>query len=455
MKIRAMVIIFTSLLSAQELSDYEVLDIEINENLIVVGSKSGVNWKNKDNDKWDSKKCSPFGAEIGANLDNIILGENGFAVRLKPEKQDEIAILRYQSGKDTVLKYKFTDAKPQLFGYDGYFDVFGWYIFAMGDGGAAFVGSDTLKIGGAGICVNSVIDYEGYSTALLPDGKIMRYSGTVWVKIDSLKLQPNEYAVKFIKGSKDFPFFILTTDTTAVDKEKLYRKNKETYDLIYSGGISKAALTPDDFIYIINNDGALVVCYADGKRTPDVQSLLRHDILLRRIAKANVPTDYKLTDISIYSDTSTSGEKIRYSIGFASNKGVIYSKDEVNGIRDETLFEYFSKEVKIKEGLKQVYAEPGIINYMHNTCTFEYSLLQDDRVTIDILNYNLDFVCRIVYNAQRFRAVGSAHSTDRAVDKWDGTVNNNGGKSVPPGVYYFKITTEKGQRAVGKVVMAR
>jgi len=196
----------------------------------------------------------------------------------------------------------------------------------------------------------------------------------------------------------------------------------------------------------LDNDGRLVVCDINGKQTLDAQN--RRDILLRRIAKTNAPLDYKLTDVSVYNGTS-------FHIGFASNKGVFYSSDEASGIKNETKFEYFYKEFKIKGGLKEVYAEPGIINNLHNSCTFEYSLSQNDNVTIDILNYNLDFVCRIVENAPRFADDGSAHSTKRAVDRWDGTVNNNGGKTVAPGVYYFKITTKNGQRAVGKVVVAR
>ncbi|MDR0304836.1 MAG: hypothetical protein LBH98_08745 [Chitinispirillales bacterium] len=467
MKIRLIVIFFAGFLSAQGLSDYGFLDIEINEDMIVVGSKGGVNWKTKDDNAWKSIKCLPFGANVNANLDNIVLNGNDFAVKLELENKNEVPILYTVSGKDKFVKHKIPDAKPErLFGCDGFFGVYDEhdnYFFALGDAGVALLNPtvDSTSIISSDFYVNSIIGYGGDFIALSSDGEIMLRNSDAWTKIDSLILQskePKEYAIKFIKGTNDFPIFILTTDDYT---EKLYRWNVGNKNLIHSGGISKVAISPDNFIYILDNDGRLDVCEIDGKKTQDSEK--RREVLLRRIAKTNIPLDYKLTDISIYGriDTPTTEASVykegSFFIGFASNKGVLYSKNGLSGItdKDETPFEYFSKEVPIKKGLKEIYAEPGIINHWDNSCTFEYSLSQDDKVTIDILNYNLDFVCRIVTNVPRNAAVGSEHSTLRSQDYWDGTVNNNGGKSVPPGVYYFKITTQKGDRAVGKVVVAR
>jgi hypothetical protein len=455
MKIRAAVILFVSLLGAQGLSDYEILDVEINENIIVVGSKSGVNWKTHKDTSWRHIPCKPFGADVGATLDNIVLGGGNdyFGIRLEPEKKDESLFIFRDQQNEFPLKIKFENIKDgaQLYGFDGCYissDEYP-YHFAMGDSGIAHIKSfgttGKQEIIGSNYCINSVIDYDGL-TALTSKGKIMRKKENVWTQIDSVPLQKDELAIKLVKGYGDSTYFVLTTDTSSNDTEKLFRKSSKTNDLLlfYLGSISKAALTPDGFIYIINNDGALVVLDLDEKRAAANK---RREIMLERIKESNIPLDYKLTDISIYDDV--------YSLAFATNKGVLYSKDEQHGIEWKEPFEYSSKEVIITGGLKQVYAEPGIINYLHNSCTFEYSLSQDDYVTIDIFNYNLDFVCRIVENAPRKKAVGSAHSTKRSVDKWDGTANNNGGRAVSPGVYYFKITTKNGQRAVGKVVVAK
>lgn len=490
MKIRKIIVIiiiiifFAYILSAQGISDYEILDIELNENFIVAGSKSGINWKFKDDRVWQSVKCELFGAKIGANLDNIVLGDGIFAVRLEPKKEDNVSILYSTDEKKMFITYKISNAKPemQLFGYDGFFRN-GNYYFAIGDGGVAVLNaaravsyysedeylSDEYKnIINTDFCVNSITDiHKNYDfLALSPDGKIMRYThDSVWINLDNLKLQPNEYAIKFINDFDNSSILILTTDTTTSGNEKLYRwSEKNSGDLVYNGDISKAAATPDEFIYILNNKGRLTVREIDGKQTQNSQK--RQNILQQRIAESNIYTGYKLTDISIYSEKiyewadspafhALIYRGMPYFIGFASDKGILYSANENDGIREETPFEYFSKEVPIKKGLKEVYAEPGIINSAYNSCTFEYSLSQDDWVTIDILNYNLDFVCRIVENGFRREAAGGEHSTDRRVDKWDGTVNNNGGRTVPPGVYYFRITTQKGHKTIKKVVVAR
>jgi|GEM_PF-2231840 len=468
MKIKA-VILFAFLLSlhelsAQGLSDYEILDVEINDNIIVVGSKSGVSWKTLKDSSWRTVPCKPFGADAGATLDNIVLGKESdyFGIRLQPEKENEASLMFvYERGNSVPVKFKFDGAKEnaQLYGFDGCYkrsDEYP-YHFAMGDGGIAHIKSlgvsgtaEKKEIIGIDYCINSVIDHNGL-TALTSDGKIMRNEAgsSSWAHIGGVSLQKSELAIKFVKGYGNFPYLVLTTDTTSHDNEKLFRKSVETPDplLLYHGSVSKAALTPDGYIYIIDNYGAFVVLDLDAK--PTAAANRRREIMLERIKESNIPLDYKLTDISVYDDSSD------YLLAFATNKGVLYSKDERRGIERKESFEYSSKEVKITSGLKQVYAEPGIINYLHNSCTFEYSLLNDDYVTIDILNYNLDFVCRIVENAYRTKAVGSAHSTKRSVDKWDGTANNNGGKPVSPGVYYFKITTKNGQRAVGKVVVAK
>jgi hypothetical protein len=68
----------------------------------------------------------------------------------------------------------------------------------------------------------------------------------------------------------------------------------------------------------------------------------------------------------------------------------------------------------------------------------------------------MDHVVRIINNAQRKAGihVATGRSTVPAEDTWDGTENNKGGRMVAPGVYYYKISTKKGTRAFGKIIVA-
>jgi flagellar hook assembly protein FlgD len=58
----------------------------------------------------------------------------------------------------------------------------------------------------------------------------------------------------------------------------------------------------------------------------------------------------------------------------------------------------------------------------------------------------------------KFRKAGSnggpfGRSTVETEDFWDG--KNENGKIVAPGVYYYKISTDSGERAFGKLVVAK
>jgi hypothetical protein len=59
----------------------------------------------------------------------------------------------------------------------------------------------------------------------------------------------------------------------------------------------------------------------------------------------------------------------------------------------------------------------------------------------------------VVRNAER--KAGTKRASRRSsepADMWDG--RNESGRIVAPGVYYYKITTDKGERAFGKVIVA-
>ncbi len=138
----------------------------------------------------------------------------------------------------------------------------------------------------------------------------------------------------------------------------------------------------------------------------------------------------------------------------ATNFGLFYSTsehyDEINNIN----FKNASRKVPLASGLEKTYAVPGIINNEHPEAYFAYNLAKDDDVTIDIFDYNMDHVVKVVDNASRKAGKHrtSGRSTVLMYDRWDGTVN---GRPVPPGVYFYRIKTKKGKRAFGKIIVAK
>ncbi len=67
----------------------------------------------------------------------------------------------------------------------------------------------------------------------------------------------------------------------------------------------------------------------------------------------------------------------------------------------------------------------------------------------------MDFVCRVIDSEAREKAGASGQSGERATDYWDGTFSNDGGRTVAPGVYFFRITTDRGEQGFGKIIVAK
>lgn len=156
-----------------------------------------------------------------------------------------------------------------------------------------------------------------------------------------------------------------------------------------------------------------------------------------------------ITDLvyTTYTDTT--------ALWIATTEGLILAASEDFAPDSLPDFEYIRREKPIKAGLDEVYAVPSIINEnpRNNQAVFAYNLGKDDHVTIDVYDWNMDHVVRVISNQFRKAGVGSGRSTVRAEDNWDGYLP--GGKPAAPGVYYFKITTNKNGRAFGKLIVAR
>jgi hypothetical protein len=115
----------------------------------------------------------------------------------------------------------------------------------------------------------------------------------------------------------------------------------------------------------------------------------------------------------------------------------------------------------VSAGLKKTYARPGILksgiyDAKSSRAVFVYNLSKDAKVTIRVYDYNMDHVKTVIDG--KFRKAGNnggpmGRSTVESEDFWDG--KNEGGKMVAPGIYYYKISTDKGERAFGKMIVAK
>jgi len=432
------ILVGTGFLFAQFL-DNHILNCVIDDKRAVLISPNGINWRGE---------TGGWKALSGVSAVNAVIGQNDFAVRLF--KEGGRVTFLHGNFVDNVSRYE-TTTEESLYGHGGAFRQ-GKFYFALGNRGIAVLDNTGAEIVEQSFFVNSISSsYRPYNLiALSPDGKVFGGESVENLILrDSLKLKRNEEAMMFVEDFSNNSVLVLAVDRNNITNNTLYRWREGKLDTLDSGDIMSLAVSNDKkFIYIIESSGNLIVRDINGADSDSarVRIRARKDILQRRLNKSNATANFILKDISV------SGN----SLAFASDKGFFFSSDEGAGIRNELPFEFENKPVRLDLGLREVYAEPGIITAKDKFATFEYSLSEKDNVTIDIFNYNLDFVCRIVESALRFPATTvNERSTDRQEDRWDGTINNRGGRTVSPGVYYFKITTMRGKSAVGKIIVAR
>jgi hypothetical protein len=159
-----------------------------------------------------------------------------------------------------------------------------------------------------------------------------------------------------------------------------------------------------------------------------------------------------INDVLFMKKTDSTG-----TLCIASSDGLFISWNEQVG--DTGSFGVPVKRFReIKGGLEETYALPGILTNdprwpQAARTTFVYKLGGIAKVTIRIYDYNMQFVKTVTDNKERPAATPLGRSTDGKNDVWDGT--NAFGRPVAPGVYYYKITTNKGERSFGKIVVAK
>jgi len=161
-----------------------------------------------------------------------------------------------------------------------------------------------------------------------------------------------------------------------------------------------------------------------------------------------------LTDLHYIGLTDSTGYLL-----LASTDGTFLARWQYPPVEKVTFYQ-IKRAPPIRSGLKQTYARPGVLvadMYDQQSRTvFIYNLSRDAKVTIKVYDYNMDLVKTIISN--KFRRAGNnggqhGRSTVESEDWWDG--RNSAGKMVAPGVYYYRISTDIGERAFGKIVVAK
>ncbi len=315
------------------------------------------------------------------------------------------------------------------------------------------------------LSVRSVAVDDSGGVWTLFDSRIMLFNpgDTTWRETTSLPEVKELLDVSAVGGGETTRLYITAATVEKGDIDtSLFRylpassewtKALETTPLLTHIGAhihAVIASVPENRLYIATDEG--VGLYRDDGAGMLVEEIESGDFQQRMLAAY----DLDQADMSIQDIDFAATEEDTFFV-IATSQGLFYSTDERRDEREKNEFRYLFRAVSIASGLNQVYSYPSIINDITQKAFFAYNLTENARVTIDIYDYNMDHVIRIIDKSPR-RAGSNlprGRSTEEGADYWDGTFNNNGGKTVAPGPYYFKISTDKGQRAFGKVIVAK
>ncbi len=141
----------------------------------------------------------------------------------------------------------------------------------------------------------------------------------------------------------------------------------------------------------------------------------------------------------------------------ATTDGLYFSTDPREDEREKQPLTREHRAPALESGLQRTYFYPTILApYQTNQRGyFAYNLSESADVTIAVYDWNMDHVKTIIENEPREKGSDrrDGRSTIKLEDHWDG--NDRHGKPVAPGVYYYKISSNKGERAFGKIVVAK
>lgn len=264
-------------------------------------------------------------------------------------------------------------------------------------------------------------------------------------------------------------YAILSTEHEDAEEDSLvfckYNRSINKWEVIFDRSPKSLSFGPKGFMYALFNEerpgGTLRNIIQVYRDTLGDSAVLRNPgpvipgdrIHKRMIRSYDIDVPDAINDILYIPKTDSSGY-----LWIATSEGLFLSPDEVPGSENDDLpFELIKLAPSVSAGLKKTYARPGILTPYVSTCKFIYNIAaREARVTIKVYDYNMDLVKTVVENRPRLSGDHGGplgRSTVESEDSWDGT--NSLGRPVAPGPYYYKITTDSGERAFGKIVVAR
>jgi hypothetical protein len=280
-------------------------------------------------------------------------------------------------------------------------------------------------------------------------------SDTTWTSISDSTVTVREYIDIEARSHNDTSVVyatIVETDTTKF----LYRYNSVSnrWDKFIDDQPLTVALSDKNHVYVVHKKKDDIFLYLDTLSNTGLSNfyISGNDFEYRINQATDDVIQYDISDLHY---SVNNGNNATFAV--ATDKGLFYSINEHYDEENNIPFKYERRSDPLSPGLEQTYAVPGIINNYNPSTTFAYNLSKNDKVTIDIFDFNMDHVVRIIDEAPRRAGKNktSGRSTVPSEDFWDGTVNNSGGRIVAPGVYFYRIKTKEGKRTFGKVIVAK
>jgi hypothetical protein len=238
-----------------------------------------------------------------------------------------------------------------------------------------------------------------------------------------------------------------------------YNRADNRWSILLENAPNAISFANNGYMYMISDKNEIRM-YRDTLGDSAVPGLLKISIdqpefQERMIRKTGVDYPDYLNDVRYVPRTDSSGY-----LWISTSNGLFFYGNEIPG-KSTGDFTLVKRAPKVKEGLMQTYARPGLLNAADisgndTKCVFVYNLSKDAQVTIRVYDFNMDLVKTIING--EFRKAGNnggpmGRSTVEGRDFWDG--KNSSGRTAAPGVYYYKITTNNGERAFGKIVVAK